>query len=504
MKHDDLKLYLKNNLKTPSLEFTWSDEDNRRFFNFIKKNASKDFLTKKENLLKVREVFAYYFQPVGYIIFKINQTQIRLKVFPYTVEAQESQNVSAVVDIIHKNRGFIINSYNGKDDQIYIKGELRDKICAYTQSINNEKVNNKELVRFSVRKALELKNEDLIMLKHDSIFVKLCDITKKPRISKSQENTVANRYNGMSEEDMIAFNKEHFASQPHKAVKIFFLLTAKLFVEKYFLKENISNQDYEKKVFPYIQLIITKQLIDKFDNCEDFFKGFAGYLFRIHFEEVFHNIAELVLEEIAISNSNMMEFLKYYSLNIIIINNRKYQVPNLTTEDGRKWNVVTILSIVRVYIKAKSNMRTLQELIDEKESEIIAMSTHGLSPIEYGKKIDLETKKIVDLLIKHENMLDKYYDSMQLATSEKQKERLRVEINLMKNYMQELREEKKVLLNKSIKRVEINKFIALENSVDTMNRAFEKDKKILDQNRASFESIKNALTKALISKKHLV
>lgn len=504
MKHNDVKLYLKDNLDFPSLDFEWTDEDNKQFFNFIHKNASQDFLHKKENLLYIREEFAYYFQPVGYILFKINATQIRLKVFPYTVEAQKSQNITAVINIINANQDSILKAYHGKSDQIYIKGKLRNKICDYTQAIDNERVNHKELVRFSVRKALELKDEDLIMLKHDCIFIKLCDVTKKRSLTKSQENTVANRYNGISEDEMIAFNREHFASQSHKLTKNFFLLTAKLFIKKYFLNSTITNQDYEKKVFPYIQLIITKQLIDKFDNCEDFFKGFAGYLFRIHFEDVFRNIAEIMLEEVAASNDNMIEFLKYYSLNVIIINNQKYQVPNLTTEDGRKWNVVTILSIVRVYIKAKLSMKKLQTAIDDKESQIMSMSINGLSPVEHSKKIDLELKEIVDLLIRNEHILEKYYDSLQLSKSEEQKETLKMEISLIKAQMQELREEKKVLANKSIKRIQINKFIALEQDVDTLNRTFEKDKKILEQNRVSFESIKGALTKALISKKHLV
>ncbi len=37
MTYLDLKLYLKKNLQSPSLEFIWSEEDNKQFFTYIAK-----------------------------------------------------------------------------------------------------------------------------------------------------------------------------------------------------------------------------------------------------------------------------------------------------------------------------------------------------------------------------------------------------------------------------------------------------------------------------------
>lgn len=504
MEYQKIKSYLRNNLQSPSLNFDWTQEDNDNFFSFVRKNASPDFLTKKENLLKVREAFAFYFQPVGYIIFKINSTQVRIKVFPYNTEAKKSKNVAEIVNIIDNNKNSIIKDYHDRDDQIYIKGDLRDLICDYTKTITDEKVNSKELVRFSVRKAFELKDEDLIMLKHDCIFVKLCDISKRRNPVDEEQGGIANRFNGISEEEMVVFNKEHFSSKTNRVTHDFFIQTAKLFIEKYFFEKSITNQDYEKKVFRYIQLIITDQLMNMFDNCEIFFKGFAGYIFRIHFEEVFKNISELMLAEMVNANEYVVDFLKYYSLNVIVVDGKKYQVPSIETDGGLKWNVATMLSIARVYTKANSRIIEMQDTIEKKDFQMIEMCIDGLTPVEYNNDIEKEKKELVEMLLENDRKLEKEQDSLRFIKDENEKNEIKETISAIKRQNKILKDEKKLLQNRFIKRIEVNKFIALDKELNMIERALHKEEKILEQNKDSFESMRKALTKALISKKHII
>ena len=499
MKFDDIKFYLRSNLKRPSLDFNWTDEDNTKFFNFIEEKSPAKFLHEKKNLLVVREAFASYFEEIGYILFKINTKQIRLKVFPYSVEVEHSRNVDKIINILEDNQDSILTDYKGKEDQLYLDNALKDKIFEYVKTIENEKVNTKELVRFSVRKGLELNDEDLIILKEECIFIKLCDITKN--LSKTKTSTDDRRFNGIDEEEMIDFNKEHFSNEENKN---FFFITAKLFMEKYFLEKNINNHEYEKKVFPLIQLIITEQLMNKFDHCEDFFKGFAGYIFRRNFEKVFEYLTELVLNEISISNEYMIDFLKYYSSSIIVIDGKKYQTPSLETEGGLKWNVVSMLSIVKIYLKTKIAIQNTQQDLDKVNTETTSLLVNGLSPVEYNKKNTEDVNNVISTLNNHERTIDSCNDSLKLSKNENEKKELNKQIENTKKQMQETREEKQKLLNKSVNRKDINKFIELKKDASSLMRVLEKDNKMLNQNQDSFDSIKGALVKALISKKQLV
>jgi hypothetical protein len=498
MAYSKLNLYLKTNLRTPSKDFVWTKEDNQSFFNFIDENFSEDYLKKEENLLKIKQTFQKYFEPIGYILFQIKNYKIRLKIFEYKIEPKNSENISEIVNIIEKHEDYIIKDYNGKKDQIFIEKWLKDEIFNFVESIKDEKVHKKDLVKFAVREALNLKENDIVVLKEESIFIKLCDVIKKHKVPKDKLNTKLNRYNGINEEELHSFNIEHFSS---KEDRNFLKLIAKMFVEKYFLKRKINNQEYEKYVFAYIQAIITEQLMITYDNCEDFFKGLAGYVFRIHFQEVFENIAEAILVEVANSNKYMIEFLKYYSLNIIVVDNKKYAVPVLEAQNGLRWNVVTMLSIVKLYVKTDAMSRLVNKAIDKKEDEITTLYVDELSPVEYTQKIKEEKNSLTAKLIKLEHTVEKYYDSLKFIKDENEKDLLQQQIGTIKEDMQDIKKDRKALLDKAVGRKEINKYITLENEIDSLTRQLKREEKILKQNEESFYSIRDALVKALISKK---
>ena len=498
MTYLDLKLYLKKNLKSPSLDFVWSQKDNEQFFAFIKANTKPDYLKKDKNLLKIREVFQEYFEPVGYILFQIKNFQINIKIFPYTLEPKDSVNVDPIIDIIEDNEDLVIDNYNGQYNQILIKNKLREKIFKFVEKIENEKINKKELVKFAVREAFNLKDSDIVMIKQETIFIKLFDIKNKKEISLEEQNTIANRFNGIDEEELRVFNKEHFSNKESKG---FFKLIAKLFVDRYFLGKTIDNEEYEKNVFSYIQLIIYEQLIDTFDYSDEFFKGFSGYIFRIHFKEVFEGIAELILAKVASANSYMTNFLKYYSLDIVVFDGVKYKVPNLVAQNGLKWNVVSMLSIVKLYTKTKSSINVTNHTIDIKEDEISELYIGKLSPVEFNRQIIEQKNKIIDALVKQDREIEKYYDSLKLSKDDEEKDNLQKEISIMKKEMHELRKKRDELKNQYISKIEVNKFISLDKEIDSLLRQLKHEERILKQNEEAFNSIKNSLVKALTSKK---
>jgi hypothetical protein len=414
------------------------------------------------------------------------------------IEVENSLHLDEIIDIIDENEELILYDYNGKDDQILIKDELKGKIFALVKSIKDEKIDKKELIKYAVREAFELDERDIVMLKKDCIFIKFFGTINKHEVLESEKNTIAARYNGFSEDDLKAFDKEHFSSEENKD---FFLYVAETFVDKYLLEKKINNQDYEKNVFAYIQFIITEELINTFDYSEEFFKGFSGYIFRIHFKEVFGEIAELILAEIANSNDYMIEFLKYYSLDVVVVDGKKYKVPVLEAENGLKWNVLSMLSIVKLYTKTKSTINLINKEIDEKEEELFSLYVGKLSPIEYNKKLIEERQNLTNKLAESERELDKYYDSLKLSKDEEEKDDLRDEIDLIKKDMQEIREKNKEVLNKVISRDVIQKFTSLDKKVEGLIRQLKQDDRVLEQNEESFSSIKNSLVKALMSKK---
>lgn len=498
MIYSKLKIYFKTHLKTPSIDFVWSSDDNTDIYNYLQEQFPNEDLQSEENKLDIKQAFKEYFEPVGYILLTNKDNVIRIKVFPYTVKPEDSVYVDPIIDILEDNESLIEYDYNGKEDLISINRALRDAILEFAQSIENEPVNRKDLVKFAIREAFELEERDIVIIRSDQIIIKMLDELSINDVSDDEKNTIANRFNGINEDDLKSFYDDIFSKEENQD---FFYFVAEEFVDINLIENKIDNPTYEKNVFPIIQSIITEQLINNFDYNDEFFKGFSGYIFRIHFKEVFGYIAELILAELSEGNLYIHEFLKYYSLDVVVLNGKKYQVPAIEAENGWKWNVASMMSIVKVYMKADMALVRLEDDMEELNNEIIELNVAGVSPLAYNTDLNKEIDKIKQEISYSVKRLDECLDSFS-ASGDNTKHKN--EVRDIRHEIKRLREEKLMFDSKKLGSDIIMKYTDLKRSLDTMIRQETREEKIVEQNSEAFGLIKDALTKALTSKKTLV
>ncbi|WP_345993362.1 hypothetical protein [Sulfurimonas sp. HSL-1716] len=501
MLDSELKFYLKAHLGKPSVGFKLSEAENNKLFAYFNEHCEEGCLQDPKSQQKIKQAFKEYFEPVGYILFKLTENKILLKVFAYKIEPKDSINLPAVLEILSLHKDLIQYDYKGNKNQISIPSKLKKKIYDFVKRIKNEEIHKKELIRFAVNEFFELHDHDIVIIKEDQIFVKKLDEKYKRKVSENEKNTIANRYNGINEEELKSLYDDFFSKEENKS---FFYYVAKLFVTVHMIEKKIDNHTYEQKVFSIIQSIIAEQLNNTYNRNKDFCTGFAGYIFRVHFEEVFGHIASLILTEIAISNEYMMDFLKYYSLNVIVIDGKKYKVPELETESGLKWNVVSMLSIVKIYVKIKSSVDILKKEIDELDKKIKVLYIGEFSPLEYQNKLQKEKEEIEHILTQEKKKLDRVQDTLLSVKNEQRKFVLTRERLELKEIIQKKRDEKAQIIAQTVQKSVITQYNNLRKTLDTLMRQLHRNEKVLEQNRPSYLSIKNALAKALVSKKTLL
>jgi len=398
--------------------------------------------------------------------------------------------LKSLINTIVKNEHLIAFDYNDKEDQILLVTELREVLFTLTE--------DKDLIKSAVREALELKSSDIVIIKTESIFIKIFDDSKRHRVTQEEQNTVANRYNGIDEDELISFYNDFFKKEENGN---FFFSVAEQFVTTYLLEQHIDNATYEKYVFPSIQMIITKKMMEKLDNNSDFFNGFSGYIFRIHFKEVFGHIADLMLKEVARSNQYINEFIKYYSQNVIAVGGVKYKVPSLGAENGLKWNIISILSIVKIYVKIDISIQKLKEDFHRIDDELFGMHIDDLTPTEYQSLLLKEKATLEHNIAKGMVKVDKCRDALDLAKESNERKELTKEINDLKQELQELRDKKTELTSKLLNKHTIAKYMELEKELERIIRLVKSEEKMLENNKAAYLSIRSALVKALTSKK---
>ena len=501
MLNSELKFYLKTFIGKPTVDYKLSNENNEKLVAYLNENCDEGSLNDIKKQLKIKQAFKEHFESVGYILFKISNNKIFLKVFPYKIEPKDSVNLPFILEILRKNKNLIEYEYNGNKNQISIPAELKEKIYEFINSIENEEVNKKELVRYAVNEFFELLNHDIVIIRDEHIFVKILDDKYKRKIGENEKGTIAGRYNGINEEYLKSLYDDFFAKEENKS---FFYYTAKLFVQEHLLDKKIDNSTYEKKVFSLIQSIIVDQMNNAYNYDEDFCTGFSGYIFRIHFEEVFGHIANFILIEIAASNEYIIEFLRYYSLSIVVKDGKKYKVPELETEGGLRWNVISMMSIVKIYVKSKTAIDALKKEIDELEKNMRELSIEEHSPIEYQNLLNKEKDKITQRLFLNEERMEKFVDALKSIKSEGRKSIIRVEMAKIQEKMKVDQEEKAAITLKAVQKNIIINYNMLNKKYEIATRQLRREEKLLSQNKASYFTIKQVLVKALMSKTLLI
>ena len=140
MLDQEIKFYLKTHVGKPSIDFRLSDEENDRLFAYLNENCETVDLDDPQSQLIIKQAFKEYLEPVGYILFKIINHKIRLKVFPYKIEPKDSINLPSLLEILRSNQELIEYDYKGNKNQISLPKKLKEKLYNFINKINNEEI----------------------------------------------------------------------------------------------------------------------------------------------------------------------------------------------------------------------------------------------------------------------------------------------------------------------------------------------------------------------------
>ncbi len=405
--------------------------------------------------------------------------------------------INNIMDILEANEDCIEENFNNKEDLVAINKKLRDKIFLFLKN-KDEGINKKELVRHILREYFELQERDIIVIRDNDIIIKLLDEQSLHEVTEEEKNTIANRYNGINEDDLVSFYNDIFLQEDSED---FFFFIAQEYVNKHLIFKRLDNQNYEKNVFSSIQNIITDQLVEDFDHNEEFFRGFSGYIFRIHFKEVFEFIAELILIKLSESNDYIIEFLKYYSMSVVIVNGKRYKVPEVQASNGWKWNVSSMAPVIKVYVRAEEILDKLNKNINLLEKKATQLYVHDLSPVAYNNTLNKELEKIRQEMVYNNSRLDKHIATLK---DDQSNQSLKLDIQNIRQELQDFRADLTRLESKLVKKDTILKYTDLKRDIDTKVRQQEREEKVIETNQDSFYSIVDALVKALTSKKILI
>ena len=397
MLYQYVKRYLKHTFHNVTIEFKWTELENLMLLAHIEKRYTDEELDRE--ISEVKEAFKDFFEPVGKIIFRYKKgVGIKIKVFPYHIKPQNSKHLQEIVAIIRQNRKYIEYPFQGQNDQIALFGRIRREINRAIYSIE-ESVNTKDLIKYAIKKALDLQEEDIItQLKRKyiiKIFSKKCVVTIEDELLKpTPREGIANRFNGYTAQQIEETYKEVF-HRKDADIDLFLENTMKTMFKKDLNFRVITNQFYQTNSLKIIHSAIAKELSNYFSLEKDYLFGLSGFIMRKFFQKIHELMAIELIACIYDKDTNATNFLLHYNGSTVLIDNKKYKIPALETEDGRQWNNATLIGICNLWMNTKKQKEQAEIKLAETEEHLKRLNEQ----LDYIKPDKEKEEKVIDKIL---------------------------------------------------------------------------------------------------------
>jgi hypothetical protein len=395
----------------------------------------------------------------------------------------------SLIDVITNNEDLIDFDHNGIKDLNVIDGKLFDEIIATVNNIEDSNIDKKDFIKKAIKTFFNLEDQDLIIIKKEQIVVKV--------IQSIQRDETEKRFNGFSEDEIDKLYNKYFTKDSLNH----FIKEISLSIFKYlFIRKQVTNDYYEKNVYTIIQNYIAGELSDFKDENDEFRKGFAGYIFRINFVDVFSHISDQILEAISYRDDYLMAWIKYYNGQIIIKHDQRYEAPSIVNSDGLKYNPSALFGTIAMWFKTKEKIQTLRKRLRDIHKELDKLKVHDLSPIEYKDSLVNERQDIEKDLSDANERIKVLLDEKRLNKDEEKKYDINDEIQELRLDVKEDRKELEAI-NSEIMTIDTISTKRLEEDRTRIEKDIIREEKALKQNQKVYHSIQSALVKALTSKK---
>ncbi len=332
---------------------------------------------------------------------------------------------------------------------------------------------SKEKIRQQIKEQISLSPKDVVLFLNGKVVV------RRFKLQSSEEERIKSeqRYNGLPKEELILLKNSIFESVESEQEIVAEITDQILQYEldfgsithAYFIKNYI--RIFQKQIFEFLK--------DNLSEEEMVLEGLANLLLRENWILVHTKMALSILKLVSHKNPNAENFLKNYSGDIEVDNDRnKFKLPEILDKAGAKWNVPSIIGIVMQRQKMLDAAAAKRKSLDDIRASIEEM---------YSKMDELNEEAIQ--IDKESNAIDcESGDRVGIETA------INAEIKDLREMLKRCKEEdrKKIQAEIGEKTLYIKKLVIKEDGLFTRKKRLEHQSKLIS---ARIEKINFDITK---------
>lgn len=270
--------------------------------------------------------------------------------------------------MLHTNNSTLIDVFERKNDfsplpyLVSIPEEIRQPMLENFLKFDTNLENVRQTTRSQVEQIFNLDVKDIIFFLRGRITIRhYTPPTKLP-------DGVDKRFGGESIEDMDAMYANYFPNGAWEHVEA---ILSEVIEEKLNFGV-IDNLTFTRTFIPVFRSMIEILLLDiikKEDRAK--LEGFAGYVLRLQFHDIFIYTAKNLLQFVENRDKNAEAFIKYFADEIVIDGNgNKVQKYAIIDSKQQKWNYSSIVSVMMQYKQVKQKIASQKEMILIAENDL--------------------------------------------------------------------------------------------------------------------------------------
>jgi hypothetical protein len=506
MVYQDVMRFLKRTLAQPKMDCTWGVKENFSLLNYLQDRYSDEQI--ENNAMEIRQAFRDFFEPLGNALVRYTaNVGVNFKIFPYHVDPTKSVHLKTLIDIIRENRRTIEYPYNGREDQISISGKIRRKINEQIVE-TEEKVNKKELIRLAIKEALQLNERDVVLHLKKKFLIKLFQKNSFLEKSTQEKEQIKETASEVIDEGAleIAYN------ELFKDIKIsdFINQVMDVLFSSTLNFEKINNEYYEKNVLILVKKQIKQELASYISDNDEYLKQLSTYIMKENLIYIHELISIEIFEKITNKDVNARAFLNYYTGQIYVENGKRYIIPEIVTDDGKRWNINSLISTASVWLRTRSLLmksKVQRQNIEQKIGEMMPDYSSAKQQLDaHNHEHMVYLKKFKDINQKVEEAVEKLNSEVKTAMAISKESALEMQIRQDKQALKDVRLRLNFLSSHKTEKEKL--FLDISSIYNDLNREknqsiqkiqnFERDLAIGSD---SFHSILSSVVKALMKRK---
>jgi hypothetical protein len=261
----------------------------------------------------------------------------------------------------------------------------------------------KEFIKAKLKQEISLGEKDIIVFMGDKVVVRRF-------VESNGEKKAESRYNGLPKEELEIIRSKNFPDVESEFAMMKTIMEQAMREELNF--SVISFLYYEKNYIKVIQKYMMTFLAENMYEDENVLLGLVNLILRTHWNFVHKLMAEKILDLLSNKDSNAERFIKSYSGDVAFgADNVKYRLPEIIDENDKKWNAVSIFSLILQYKKG-------QDSIEQKKKSSIAYAEKIKQFEEDIQKMEEESDYIQGTVGAIESELTGYFDNEKLLNEE--------------------------------------------------------------------------------------